>query len=369
MERTKPKRIAYNKKYFTIDDILKESITCKTKVEFIKKYPGACAAAKKMGIYDVVCQHMVVKNYSTPQLILKQILEELLNEKCKYSDRKLIKPYELDILFEKYKLAFEYDGERWHRNDIIDKELLCNNKGFLLIKIKENNRNYEIDIKNQIINNLHLINKWTKKKITVDNVNDFIVNYEILIPDLKDVKNICLLYSDFSMFRSEQPFIFNLLNRYKLSSVFTSHMHKKRNNNFDIENVKELIRNHNGNIASFSKRYGWIYIQIRRRKLAYLLEPLRTLKLWDYESIIKEIAKYDFLSDFMQNSKGCYMAIQRLGLNNLLENLKKKRQSYKSYTIEYVEKVISKYQILKDFINGKDSAVYAYCYKNNGNYI
>ena len=54
---------------------------------------------------------------STQQLICKKILESILNEKCLYNTRKVLKNrIELDVYSEKDKIALEYNGYFWHEN-------------------------------------------------------------------------------------------------------------------------------------------------------------------------------------------------------------------------------------------------------------
>ena len=102
-----------------------------TRGQFLKEHPNAYNTACKRGILDEVCQHMFVGKYSTPQLIMKYILEELFQERCFYNDRKTIKPYELDVYFPARKVAFEFNGIFWHKNDgkkKLNKVKLCKEK-------------------------------------------------------------------------------------------------------------------------------------------------------------------------------------------------------------------------------------------------
>lgn len=60
------------------------------------------------------------------------------------NDRKLIKPYELDIVIPKLKIAFEFNGDHWHEEGISKpigyhemKIQLCKDKGYELIHVWE----------------------------------------------------------------------------------------------------------------------------------------------------------------------------------------------------------------------------------------
>ena len=54
---------------------------------------------------------------------LAQLIKELLPENIKIlrNDRKVIKPYELDILIPELNLSFEFNGDYWHSNEMIRK--------------------------------------------------------------------------------------------------------------------------------------------------------------------------------------------------------------------------------------------------------
>ena len=125
--RTYKQKTLYNKPYTNINDILEYSLQCNTRTDFRARFPGAYLLSRKLKLLDDVCKHMIIKSYSTPQLILNELLEKLFKIKSSYNNRKLIRPYEIDILFEELKIGFEYDGIRWHKEDKINKIELCNN--------------------------------------------------------------------------------------------------------------------------------------------------------------------------------------------------------------------------------------------------
>ena len=54
---------------------------------------------------------------------LAQLIKTLLPENTTIirNDRQLIKPYELDILIPELNLAFEFNGDYWHSNEMIRK--------------------------------------------------------------------------------------------------------------------------------------------------------------------------------------------------------------------------------------------------------
>jgi hypothetical protein len=88
-----------------------EALKYTNKQEFYLLDPGSYSASIRNGWYDEICKHMRKKRQSIPQLMLKDILEKILNTKCSFNDRKVIYPKEIDCYIEKYKMGFEYDGK------------------------------------------------------------------------------------------------------------------------------------------------------------------------------------------------------------------------------------------------------------------
>ncbi len=112
------------------------------------------------------------------------------------SNRKLIKPLEIDMVLEDIKLCIEFNGDYWHSNNIvhdqyyhINKLNMCLLKGYRLIQIRENdwNQNKEV-IKRKLynlINNIFCINDFIifdgKLKIDLSWYDDRLINeYPIL---------------------------------------------------------------------------------------------------------------------------------------------------------------------------------------------
>lgn len=346
-------------KDITIEYVKECSEKCNTRSEFMRKYERAYTFARKNGILDEVCSHMFVKSYSTPQLIIKQITETLFGETCLYNYRKLIYPYEIDVYFESLGIAFEYDGERWHRNDDINKFELCKEKNVTLITIIENNRKYESDVKRQLIDNLKLINLVTKLNISESDILNFEVDYKILLPNIEQIKKVCSKYDNVRDFKSNEPYYYNLLVRRKQLREFTKHMSTSRTRYEEID-IQKVISNYD-NITDFLKNESKLYQHIKKHKLDHLIDHLdRQAKTWTIESVIEEINKYEYLSDFKKNTGGCYNVAIKFGLHDELNKLKRKCTIY---VIEDVISTISKYKKLIDLIKN-DMNVYTYCLNN-----
>lgn len=174
----------------------------KTRGEFQHKDSSAYTVARSKGYLNDICSHMIKNSYSIPQIMLGEIMKNLFGkENVLTNDRQTIKPYELDVYIPKHRLAFEYDGKRWHlnnKNDII-KNRRCIEDNIKLIRLIENNRKYESDVKYQIINNLDIINKHCNTNFTKDDIINSNVKggFENIL-DEKDIRKTISNYSDYS---------------------------------------------------------------------------------------------------------------------------------------------------------------------------
>lgn len=253
------------------DDLYREvALKYRTRSEFQRKDPSAYSNARKSRgkeFLDDICSHMI-SNYSLPQLICKYITENILNETCLYNTRSIITPYEIDIYFPSFKLAFEYDGKGWHsdtdsmRRDEIKKTLLSD-KGITLIKLVENHRNYEEDVKQQLVENLSLIEKISHIKLDKQRVLDIECN---------DVFDFLL-----------------------------------RNNKHQID-IK--IKNCQS-IAEFQRKYPDTYRFLQRTKNLKSLDSLKIRKIFTDEELLKKCLEITSYKDFHQNHTWLYLRCRK----------------------------------------------------------
>jgi hypothetical protein len=258
--------------YDKLNDIAKNY---KTRIEFIKGDSSAYDTARRIGVLDSICNHMSVIKFSTPQLILKNIMDKLLNTNSMYNDRKTIKPYELDILYPNFKLAFEFQGLYWHKDSRINdknKLDLCGDKGITLICINEKSRDYEKDIKEQIIDNLKLINFITNNNKTIQDVMDVTVDniYNSLYNE-NELLDLVKSYDSFKKFKVEQPKIYKKLLRLGIVDVATAHMVDKRKRvSITIIDMQKIINKYN-TLNEFRSENSQLYKHIKKTKKDYLL--------------------------------------------------------------------------------------------------
>ena len=128
------------------------------------------------------------KQYSDLEKNLFNFIKENYNGEIIINNRKIIKPYELDIYLPELNLAFEFNGLYWHNelnkpnNYHKIKSDMCNDKGIQLIHIYEDDWNYKQDIiKSMILNKLgktpnKIFGRKTEVKEIFDNksVKDFL---------------------------------------------------------------------------------------------------------------------------------------------------------------------------------------------------
>jgi hypothetical protein len=98
------------------------------------------------------------------------------------SNRRLIPPYEIDIVLHDLKICIEYNGDYWHSTKIIDdkfyhlnKAMMCREIGYDLLQIREVDWNFKKDeIKRKLFNRIN--NIYDKR--------DLIIEGEYLIFDI-----------------------------------------------------------------------------------------------------------------------------------------------------------------------------------------
>lgn len=157
-----------------------------TKNDFYINDKSAYSISIKNKWIDLISKHMISGNFSIPQLMLKDILEHFLKEKCIYNDRLTIKPLEIDCYFKKWNIGWEYNGIYYHTDEKDEiKNNLCKEKNIKLFIITEKTKdykNYDLNIKNQIIRDLDIINDITKLNILGEDVVNYKIN--IIFPNI-----------------------------------------------------------------------------------------------------------------------------------------------------------------------------------------
>jgi very-short-patch-repair endonuclease len=300
----------------------------KTRGEFQRLDGSAYYTARVAGYLNDICSHMVTGSYSIPQLILFSIIKKLFNDTITYNEKNIIKPYELDVYIEKYKLGFEYDGKLWHVNKEIDmiKTEICKNKNITLIRLTENNRNYIQDIKKQLIKNIKIINNICNKNFNVNyiiNIDDKYINEFInsKIIDEKEIINIISKYDNYHDFKINEFSLYQKLINRGLIDKYTSKL--KRNKIYwTEEKVIEEIKKYN-KLGEFIKNSKGCYLYIKKNNLNHLIKNLHRTSKFSISDIKSEMEKYDNLKDFREKSPKHYSYVKKNKLYNLIEKLKR----------------------------------------------
>lgn len=100
-----------------------------------------------------------IKNSSNEQYNLEQFIKNLVPN-ITVNDRSIIHPLELDIVIPEYKIAIEYCGLFWHNDMRIDKQyhlnkqIKCNQQGYKLITIFQDEWIHKTDIVKSRLQNL-----------------------------------------------------------------------------------------------------------------------------------------------------------------------------------------------------------------------
>lgn len=248
--------------------------TYKTRSDFQMSDPSAYRLSLLRGheFLDSICDHMVKGSYSTPQLICKHIMDNLLEMVCMYNTKKIIKPYELDIYYPIYHLAIEYNGKGWHfKREVIDRDILkreiCKERNITLLTITETSRNYESDIKNQLIENLDIINKVTNNQfLDVDILNiecSSVYDYILKIKDFDTIKNKIKECSSVMEFQEKYTTEYNFLYRNKQMGLLNElRSYIKYTDNELMELCEKIV-----DYSDFLKNNYWLYQRCHKRKI------------------------------------------------------------------------------------------------------
>jgi hypothetical protein len=298
------------------DEVLRNiALSYKSRSEFQTFDPSAYRTARLKGtLYlDSICSHMVSTAFSIPQLMCKYIMETVLEEDCLYNTRKIIPPYELDIYFPSFKLAIEYCGKRWHsmedarkRDKIkIDR---CLENNIILIVIKENSRNYEEDVKAQIIENLDIINKITNKKLVPENIQKIecsVVYQQIYnVPDQNDIRDKILNCKNIKDFAQRNLNLYKILQKTnKLDILDEIRIIKSRSDDELIE-----LCSHIHSYSEFINKHRKLYSMCYKRKLLKTATAHMTKVRWDkttYQNIDNEML-LNSTQGLIQNFMICY---------------------------------------------------------------
>ena len=170
-EKLDEARKTYNYNYL-IDRCNKEKIVYPlfSKEEFFsgkKIFKWKCAfcgeefEAEYKGHRLPICRHCFTSRRSGQQSKFTAFIYDYLKTFIDINNKKLIKPYELDIYIPSINIAFEFNGDYWHsleqnpdKNYHLNKTKLCEEKGIKLIHVSEYNWTYKQEYIKKLIKNI-----------------------------------------------------------------------------------------------------------------------------------------------------------------------------------------------------------------------
>jgi len=165
----------HNNKY---DYSLVDYKNMKTKVKIICPKHGVFEQCPDNHIHNQGCPQCISKNYvSKSELDIRNWIKSYVT--IDTNNKKLISPYEVDILIPKYKIAIEYNGLYWHSEQQgkdkyyhLKKFNLCMKKNYRLIQIWENEWILKKDIvKSILLSSINGIkNKINGRQCKINNV-------------------------------------------------------------------------------------------------------------------------------------------------------------------------------------------------------
>jgi hypothetical protein len=299
----------------------------KSRQEFGKLDSFAYDFARKNGYLDDVCSHMLKINVSAPQLMLQTIMDGVLNKKSMYNTRQIIKPFEIDVYYPEFKLAFEYQGIHWHGKDNTRDAVKLQRMKDLninLIYIMEISKQYEIDIKNQLISNLTEINRICNTSILPEDILNFnIGNVYEKIHNKDTLFAIARTYDSYKEFRKIEKSVCYKLDIMGWLKPATDHM-KDKKKKLTMEMVLEKIKKYN-TLQDFMVNDRSAYEFINRNKMKHLVSHLSRGHYdidFTLEDVKTRINQYTTKWEFTKENPRMYEYLRSRRLTYLISNLK-----------------------------------------------
>ena len=329
---------------FTVQDIKERALRYNSRSEFAYKDPHAYKAALGRGILNSVCTHMKKLRFSTPQLICQQLFDQLLEANSSYDNRKIIRPYELDIYYKQFNFAVEYQGSYWHKNekrkDIdLKKRNLCKEKGIFLFTINEAKRvkryKYEEDIKARIIESLRSINDACGINLTKDAVLNTRVDYDKLfcLYDEKQIKAEIMESKSVSEFINKHKRHYYILCSLKKLDLLDP-IRKQLRHQYTEEKIRELAKGFTSR-NEFIKAHSRACVVAKKLGIWDGLIPRKYARHQYTEEKIRELAKgFVLRSKFAKAHSRAYVVAKSLGIWDSL--IPRKRRVLSNVTGEQV---------------------------------
>lgn len=274
----------------TKEDILNEAKKYESRFQFQLQSKNLYRAAVINNLLDEACSHMLPVRFSIPQMICKDILDNLLRLNGIYNDCNIIYPMELDIYYPSINLGIEYDGNIHHdknnpkykdnvsRDEI--KNNTCKERNIHLLRIKQirnNNNNYkniEEDIKNQIIEKLDFINLLLTHVITPNDVisQTVDINKFYSLYNIDNIQKLSQKYKTITDFSKNHKGLYNMLIKIKRLDIL-DHLRTFKPISWIDKSDEEIAAYITSHYSSYedARKDARIYTIIYKRKIVNLV--------------------------------------------------------------------------------------------------
>ena len=311
-----------------------EALKYQSKSEFENNSPSAWGAAKRLGIYDEVTKHMVLKGNRYKRIVY--CIEFSDNHFYVGLTFDKVKRFNSHITQEKSSV-FKYIKKTGltptfkELTDYIPKEEAVEKENFFLSEyISKGWVPLNVAKTGSLGSNLRI---WTKEKIV----------------------EIVKKYTTISDFRKYDPKAYHVSHNHGWYDEITKNLQSHyKFYKYDEEIVKNLIKNYK-NLADFRKGEPGAYNFILTNKLKDLLKDLKRGDILKYnlENVKNEAKKYKTKKEFMENSRGFYNAAL---YNGWIGEVTEHMMSRFIWTKDLVSEITKKYDNYTEFIKKHKSA-------------
>lgn len=326
--------------YWTEGNIRKFAAKCKTRSEFIEKSSAAYMHAKKLGILDSVCSHMISK-YKPYGYWSK---ERLKKEAKKYKTRSVFARDSKAAYMAALKMGILTDicshmkylqkpNNYWNKTRIKEVAKKCRTR-------KEFYTKYRTAYQKAIVRGWledfcsHMKTPTSDKKRAI---------YAFEFPDRSVYVGLTSNYDN----RYNHHMSKNLLLIKKTDELGHEFIM------FNVFHTPHLARKAEAQKIEYYRRRGW---KILNRAKA---GALGSKTYWTISRLYKEAAKYDSKSKFLEKSSGAYSAAQKQGvINKICKHMTGLRRPNGYWTKKRVVAIARKYRTRVDFKKG-DPAAYS----------
>ena len=317
-----------------VEKIKIEALKYQSKSEFESNSPSAWGAAKRLGIYNEVTQHMILLGNHKKRMVY-----------CvEFSDNH----FYVGLTFNKFK---RFHAHTTQENSSVFRHI---KKTGLTPNFKELTDYINKDLATEKEN--YFLNEYISKGwIPLNIAKTGGLGGNLKKWSKEKVFEIAKKYKTLSDFRKYDSKAYHVSINHGWYDEITEILQKHyKFNKYDEEIVKNLIKNYK-NLADFRKFEAGAYNFILKHKLKDLLKDLKRGDILKYnlENVKNEAKKYKTKKEFMENSRGFYNAAL---YNGWIGEVTEHMMSRFIWTKDLVSEITKKYDNYTEFIKKHKSA-------------